>query len=260
MMMKRQKILATAPGLDIQLTWYQPGQSMADHVHADHQVSWLISGDMRETSAGREHDLLRVSRGVKPAGCRHANLYGPDGALVLALNLQPGSPFCADLPGLDDWVWAASGEDMPGEIIRIALALSDGRLSAGLALPDLAARITAPPRTTPCRSAQAPDPWLARVREQLRDAADDPDLAQLAENAGVHRVHLSRSFARHYGMPPSLYRLHCKLGRGISGLMQGDSPVQAAQAGGFADQPHFTRAARRQTGLTPHRIRTLMAA
>ena len=139
--MKRQTILATVPGLDIRLTWYQPGEAMSAHVHDRHQVSWLLGGEMRETSGSRERDLLQVSRGVEPAGCSHANDYGPAGALILALNIDPDAGFGRDLAGLDDWVWSPAADAAPGEIIRIAAAMADGGVPVSLALSDLAACI-----------------------------------------------------------------------------------------------------------------------
>ncbi|MDF1770014.1 AraC family transcriptional regulator [Maricaulis sp.] len=259
-MMRRQTVLAKSAGMEARLTWYNPGEAMPVHGHRAHQLSWLLSGEMCETSRGTARELVRISRGIKPAGLPHANLYGPAGALVLALNIEPDAPLCTDLTLPGDWDWSAPSAQISHEIQRILVALHDGAISADLALSDLAGRALEGEGETTGRPAASADRWLNRVREQLRDDPDEPDMQQLAAQAGIHRVHLSRRFTRQYGLPPSLYRLRCKLGRAISGLMQGESAADAAQAGGFADQAHFTRAARRQTGMTPSHLRALLAA
>ncbi|WP_297731225.1 AraC family transcriptional regulator [uncultured Maricaulis sp.] len=258
--MRPQTVLAKSVGIEARLTWYEPGEAMPVHAHDAHQLSWLLAGEMCETSRGHARELVRTSRGIKPSGLPHANLYGPAGALVLALNIDPEAPLCADLPRLDDWDWSAPSANASHEIHRIITALRDGMIDADIAVSDLAAMGLEADPDLADRLARSSGSWLNAVREQLRDDPDDPDMQELAERAGVHRVHLSRAFTRQYGLPPSLYRLRCKLGRAISGLMQGESAADAAQAGGFADQAHFTRAARRQTGLTPRDLRTLMAA
>lgn len=256
--MGRQRRLASGAGFDVRLSWYAPGAHMDSHVHDRHQVSWLLAGELRERSAGREFEFVDLSRGIKPAGCPHANVYGRSGSLVLALNIDPESDLCDAIPGLDDWRWSASDGERKAvhDVLAAATMLADGNPVTDLALAD----VVAGTHPAPGQTGDAPDPWLSRVRDWLHDDPDAHDLSGLAAAAGVHRVHLSRSFTRHYGLPPSLYRLRCKVSRALADLVGGASLAAAAQTGGFADQAHFTRATRRQTGLTPSHLRTLLAA
>jgi len=261
--MRPQARLISGAGLDVRLTWYRPGERMAPHAHDCHQISWLLSGELRETGVAGERDVVRTSRGVKPAGFRHANAYGANGALVLALDIDPDAESCTGLPDPGDWDWIETPVDTPIEILRLATAPDNGADGTGMALTDLVAcALEVEPderRGGPVRNL-VPQRWLDRVREQLRDDPEEPDLTSLADQAGVHRVHLSRSFRRRFGLPPSRYRLQCRVSRAIADMIDGARLADAALTAGFADQSHFTRAVRSQTGFTPTRLRSLLAA
>ncbi|MFY0636705.1 helix-turn-helix domain-containing protein [Maricaulis maris] len=265
--MRRQKTLITGAGLDVRLTWYRPGEQMAPHTHGCHQISWLLCGELRETGGRHEHEVIRTSRGVKPAGFRHANVYGAGGALVLAVDMDPDGPACSDLPGPGDWSWAEASSDTPIEILQLSTALNAAGAGSAMTVSDITACALAPvldpalddPHARAVEGPVSPR-WLERVREQLRDDPDEPDLASLADQAGVHRVHLSRSFRARFGLPPSRYRLRSRVSRAIADMVDGSDLADAAMSAGFADQSHFTRAVRAQTGFTPHHLRGLLAA
>lgn len=93
---------------------------------------------------------------------------------------------------------------------------------------------------------------LQRVREHMRANADrDLSIGDLAREAGVSRVYLSRAFAQHFGVPPHVYLNAIRLERARQLLLRGSSPADVAAAVGFADQSHFTKRFRGATGLSP---------
>lgn len=99
--------------------------------------------------------------------------------------------------------------------------------------------------------------WLEPVRERLHaEPGARRTLAELAATAGVHPVHLCRSFRARYGTSVGEYVRRLRLDWAASQLSATETPVAviAAEAG-FADQSHFTRAFKRHTGLTPGRYR-----
>jgi AraC family transcriptional regulator len=261
-MMQHAQLFAGG-GTSARLSYYAPGASMAAHHHDFHQFSCLLVGEFLEVHAGREREISQPSVGVKPAGLGHTNQYGPNGALILSINLEP-SRLDEYLPGCStDWRWQSGG--MTGRDRRSVMALSSlpggSEAEAETRVCDLLAVIT-PERPRPGGASPRTDVpgWLARVRDALRESETSPDLKRLADEAGVHRVHLSRVFAREYGVPPSLYRRRCRLARAIADMLRGASLADAAHSAGFADQSHFSRFAKTETGYSPHRLKTLLVA
>jgi AraC family transcriptional regulator len=243
-------------GLSAQLSYYGPGARMAPHAHDFHQLSWLLAGEFRERHHRDEQDIYRPSVGWKRAGFSHANEYGPHGALILSINASPLAQIGGHHTPSNNHSWAPTqGETAKTRCALIRLITAQDDLSR-IAIDDLMA-LTPSAGTDPRPPAVR---WLERAREQLRDETDAPDLDRLAREAGVHRVHLSRSFAQHYGVPPSLYRSRCRLAHAFSALLSGAPLADAAAQAGLADQAHLSRLARREIGLAPSRIRRLLVA
>jgi len=93
---------------------------------------------------------------------------------------------------------------------------------------------------------------LLRVRDHIRaHASQDLSVAELAREAGLSRVHLSRAFAQHFGVPPHVYLNAVRLEHAKRLLLAGLAPALAALDAGFADQSHFSRRFKGATGLTP---------
>jgi AraC family transcriptional regulator len=236
---------------------------MAGHHHTNHQFSCLLAGELLEGHAGQEQEICLPSLGVKPAGLTHFNQYGPDGALILTINLEPAQledylPDCSI-----DWRWKAgglSGRDRQSALAISRLARATPADAESLACDLLAVLTPGLASSGNVRSGGAVPAWLARARDALREGEAASDLKQIADEAGVHRVHLSRAFSGQFGIAPSLYRRHCRLARAISDMLDGTSLADAAMGAGFADQSHFSRLARRQTGFSPNRLKTLLAA
>jgi AraC family transcriptional regulator len=104
--------------------------------------------------------------------------------------------------------------------------------------------------------------WLDRVEEFLRAGFDAPlSLAAVAAHAGVHPVHLARTYRRHR---------HRTIGDRIRELRVEhacrllattcDSIADIAHRCGFVDQSHLARLMRQRLGITPTRYRAERAA
>lgn len=79
-------------------------------------------------------------------------------------------------------------------------------------------------------------------RTAVADAAMDAKLSPSRLRA-IAQVEL--------GLPLAQWIVWCKLARAGRALARGETLVQAATAGGFADQAHLTRTMRRTFGVTP---------
>lgn len=241
--------LHSGKSLNARLVWYRPGARMRWHAHAHHQVSWLLVGELQESGRRMDKSICVPSVGFKPAGFNHENTFGATGALILSVNIAPGFDGDWLRQVRDDWCWSPQQANAPVVGALARMAASSGSCGEEAVFDLLALSIDHPLR----RIGQPPH-WLLQVKDRLGDPHDNRRLAEIANDAGVHRVHMSRMFSRAFGIPPSLYRAQCRLARGVEAVVGGASPAQAAHAAGFADQPHFTRSALRTLGLPPGRL------
>lgn len=101
-------------------------------------------------------------------------------------------------------------------------------------------------------------PWQERrLRTYVADHIDTTILIEdLARIAGLSCSYLCRAFRCSFGVSPHGYvtRTRIELARRL--MVEGDEPLsQIAAACGFADQAHFSRVFRAETGDTPNRWR-----
>lgn len=93
-----------------------------------------------------------------------------------------------------------------------------------------------------------------RLAQILEDLARNPGAQMIGEAAvryGVSEPRLRALVRSQFGVPLSTWLIWRKLERSARELVSGASFAEAALAGGFSDQAHFTRAMRRMFGLTP---------
>lgn len=98
--------------------------------------------------------------------------------------------------------------------------------------------------------------WLEPVREMIVESSGARiTLAQLAESAGVHPVHLCRAFHRHFHCTIGEMIRKVQLKRACRALGGGETLTEVALSCGFSDQSHFSRVFRRELGVTPAKYR-----
>ncbi|MEM6926709.1 MAG: AraC family transcriptional regulator [Myxococcota bacterium] len=83
--------------------------------------------------------------------------------------------------------------------------------------------------------------------------AEPPTLDELADEVGVSKYHLLRSFRSAYGATPAAYGRLLKVAVARAILAEGGSVTDAVDEGRFADQAHLTRVFRDVYLSTPRR-------
>lgn len=102
-----------------------------------------------------------------------------------------------------------------------------------------------------------PPEWMVRIVEKLEDEfLESHTNLELADEVGIHPVHLARTFRRYYGRSIGTYlrekRVHCA----VHLIMQENlSLAEIAYASGFSDQSQLTRAFKEIIGITPGAFR-----
>jgi len=236
--------------IEVALTSYPPLVRMPAHEHDALGVSVVLCG-MVEECVGRESSRAALGGGVvKPAGTRHANRFGPEGARLLGVGLRgAAAAMWGGAGGLSRWAWVREPV-----ALRAALRLSrpTGLGRPGELTEALLFRM-ADASTRDGRLRGVPPLWLARIRDQLHaDPARPCRISTLARDAGVHPVYLARVFRRHYGRSVITYLHHLRVLAAAEQLAADDMPVaRVAAEAGFADHSHLCRVFGRTLGVSP---------
>lgn len=233
---------------------FAAGDVLPSHAHEQTILAVMLDGGFDLAFARRRYDCTAGTAFVEPAGERHANHLGGEGAQVLVLELPVASP--------DDRIRAKtlgrpSAQRRP-ELLALALDLRRelrDDASSTMAIEALAWELLgrATGSSRPARDTSRGGAWVDGVRELLHARLDRSlRLADLAREVGVHRVHLGRVFRSRFGENVGDYHRRIRIEWAARELAAGRATVmEMAMRAGFADQPHFTRLFKRQMGITP---------
>lgn len=233
-----------------------PGFRATGHTHVQLHWSFVVSGGLIERDGTRDRELHAAHSRFSPAGDLHDLVVGPGGARCLIVEFDRDWAAASSARFPDDRRYCANPafEVLSRQLGREAFSVAPSRLSVeGLGLELLAAvrRIARP------RADLRPPRWLARVRERLHDSCTDTaGLGDLAREAGVHPMHLTRAFRAHFGCSVGDYQLRLRLDRARVMLLRTDLAIASVAAEtGFADQSHLTMLMKRELGITPLALR-----
>lgn len=95
------------------------------------------------------------------------------------------------------------------------------------------------------------DSRLESVTAELKNKLGRVNISQAAKKCGISESRLRVIANQQLGMPLSTWLLWLKLGKASRALASGACLSEAASAGGFSDQAHFSRTMRKMFGVTP---------
>jgi AraC family transcriptional regulator len=100
--------------------------------------------------------------------------------------------------------------------------------------------------------------WIGRAVEMIQDSFPRRlTLASIAQEVGVHPVHLAQSFRRFQGCTVGDYVRRVRIDYACKQLVQSHTSfTDLAMSAGFADRSHFTRTFKRAVGISPSQYRT----
>lgn len=249
-------------GLTFAETEYEPGHRLPEHAHDRPFFSLLLRGDFRERAERRVRHCVPTSLVFYPEHEPHEEAFGEAGGR--GFHVELGHAWLDRMREEGMTYASGSSETLDGRqnllVTRLyaCLACDGAGIGAEEIVLDLLAGLT---RVDGLGHETAPPAWLARVREMLHERyAEALRVTDLADEAGVHPVHLARVFRHHVGCTIGDYVRDLRVERACAALAEPSRSLSAiAFETGFADQAHFTRRFKQVTGFTPGRYRQVLA-
>jgi AraC-like DNA-binding protein len=253
-----QEIVSEVVGFRVTNASFPPLRKLEPHYHERACLAIVLDGGIENVVPGPRRSLGRATAVmIPPAEIHHFNY---DGGGTQMLFIEPGASMAVaeDLVEpfwpLFDRVYHFDDGALPQLGWRITRELREPDTATPLAVGGLVLEVLASAvRQGDAGQRQRTPVWLGRVREYIHEAYLEPvDIASLAEIAGVHPAHLSRVFREQTGLPVGAYVRRLRIDWAANELVRTDASLSdIALRAGFADQSHFTRAFKRQIGLTP---------
>jgi AraC family transcriptional regulator len=225
------------------------------HEHELAYITVVLGGDYREGDHGKLDDLLPFTASFNPTGVQHASVIGPAGVSFFTIELRDGllRQLGLSLPQQKALDRGAGAMLWPG--LRLYSAFKT-QTADPLVLESHVLELLGAITGAGFAEKSAPR-WLGRVKERMHEEfRDNIRISNLAEDAGVHPVHLARAFRAQEGRTPGDYLQRLRVRAACPLLCDRDYPLAIIAAEcGFADQSHFTRVFRKFTQSTPAQFR-----
>ncbi|WP_133500754.1 AraC family transcriptional regulator [Cognatilysobacter terrigena] len=210
-------------------TRHAPDSGLPVHRHAGAYAALVSDGAHVEIGLDGPRRCEPGLIVVHPALQAHGNRFGRHGARVL------NAPLVGDVtPGVfraPSLIEARAVFVRAPERVGLLLASCTRVDDAGIDLPN----------------------WQREFVERLRD--DALSIGDITAALDIAPAHASRAIAAAYGFSPQRLRREIRWQRALV-LLRSERPLaEVAIEAGFADQPHFTRTCREETGLAPTELR-----
>lgn len=244
---------ADTPGLSVREVQGRPATGVPRHSHEHAHFCLVISGAYETTTSNLRGSCARLTLLYHPAGTTHDDHMCSPSGRTLMVSLEPDVLESFGDPPLLDRSLALAEEELgfPGSRVRREIHESDGfsALSIEGLVLEMVERVL---ERTEKPDSRVPD-WLGDATAFLRDNASKPArVADVANAAGVHPVHLARVFRRHLGVSPGEYLRRVRVEAAMALVeFTSESLATVAFRAGFCDQSELTKAFRRELSTTP---------
>jgi AraC family transcriptional regulator len=232
-----------------------PDREVPEHTHDNAHFVFVVSGTYVTGARNRPGPCGAATLIFNPAGTTHRDRFHTDRGRFFTISVSPSvaahvearHPEAVSFDAADVAMVARKIHrefQQPGDCSSLLLE------GLGLELAGRAAQW----RSHPDRRAPR---WLERARDSIRERCSSrPGIAEIAAEAGVHPIHLARTFRQYFACSPGEYLRRCRIERVRELLVTSDLPLaELSLEAGFSDQSQLTTAFRRATGITPAAFR-----
>ena len=245
-------------GLVLSEVRHRTGRRLPEHSHDLAYFCLLLGGNYSERVGRRTLTYRPLTVVFHPPGLTHRDEVGGDGGHFFSVEMEPRwFESLREYTAAPAAVTEARGDDLAWLATRLYREFREPGAASPLAVEGLVmAMLTDVARAAAGVEEREPR-WLARAVEMLHEeGCRDLTVGRVAAAVGVHPFHLSRVFKRFRRMTVGEYLNALRIERACRELERSASSISdVALSAGFSDQSHFTRAFKRQTGLTPGQYR-----
>jgi AraC family transcriptional regulator len=247
-------------GLVLTETSYEPGTKLPRHSHEHAYFCLTRQGSYTESYGGRTRSCTPLTLAYHPVGEVHSQVFHDEPVRSFNIELDAGW-----LKRFREYAGrVTSGQDFRGGTAA-ALAL---KLYQEFHLTDTAARLVIEGlaleligelarKVRPSRRTKLAPVWVVRAWDLIEARfTEDLKVEVVAEEVGVHPVHLSCVFRRVYRCSIGDRVRQLRVEYAAEQLAQTDLPLATiAHQSGFCSASHLSVYFKKQTGLTPSAFR-----
>jgi AraC family transcriptional regulator len=230
------------------------------HSHELAFFALVLNGHYRGRCGRSKGQYAPFTLMFRPAGVPHQDEIGPRGVRLYEIEIRPGwqkrlanCSAALDTPRDD-----LGGGQLLWLAIKLFREVEASPVRDDLAVESLLTEILSLAARSTEREGRHAPAWLPRILDKLKtEHCRRLTLDELAFEAGVHPVHLSRVFRRCVGEGIGEHVHRLRVRTACERLL--DPSVSLSELSfstGFTDQSHFTRAFRKITGMTPAAFRS----
>ena len=236
---------------------HHPGERLPVHTHTHGSITAILAGGVRERTRQRTWECEPGSLLVRPPGEPHADEVGRRGVHLVVVEFK--GDFAVRQESINavlNTYAALRIAEATTILARMHAELRRADTFSQLTLEGLAYELAGVVGRARYDGGRSIPSWLRSVRDELHASYGcRMTVAALAQRAGVHPDHLSRSFRHAYGCSIGDYVRRIRIEVAVRRLATRASLSTIAHEVGFSDQSQFTRAFRAELGTSPGRYR-----
>ena len=233
-------------------------QNIPRHTHHTAFYHLTLSGKYDESTSRGMVPFAPFSSAFTHSDTKHYGRIAPGGLHLFTLELSASwiEEF-AQVHREPETVHDRAGGKLTCLGIQLYREYQEGKAASPLTIDSLVWELLAAAAGLELRSDATRPAWWHRLIELLHfEFSRDLRISDLAQEAGVHPVHLARVFRRLTHQTPGEWLQRRRIRSACEKLLDPDQGIAAIAAeSGFADQSHLTRTFKRYTTMTPAQFR-----